>query len=148
MDKIKILLITSNIYGKHLCTNKLQDISKTQDLSTQSFQGTRSEDRIVCKIGFVDYQPDYPPPACPPNCPSVHSHQQNNTLYTVKNTLTFAQSPYHIFLLKAVIHLPANLPARLPDQLLATHLVTCLPTCLLTYLPTCDPSLPAYLPGQ
>ena len=39
-------------YGKHLCTNKLQDI-KTQNPSTRAFQGTRSEDRIVCKIGFV-----------------------------------------------------------------------------------------------
>ena len=35
-------------------TNKLQDISKTQDPSTRSFQGPRSEDRIVCKIGIVD----------------------------------------------------------------------------------------------
>ena len=50
---MKILLIKSNIYGKHICTNKLQDIIKTQDPSTQSFQGTRSEDRIVCKMGFV-----------------------------------------------------------------------------------------------
>ena len=34
-------------------TNKLQDISKTQNPSTRSFQGTRFEDRIVCKIGIV-----------------------------------------------------------------------------------------------
>ena len=33
--------------------NKLQDISKTQNPSNRSFQGTRSEDRIVCKIRFV-----------------------------------------------------------------------------------------------
>ena len=31
--------------GETFLTNKLQDISKTQ--------GTRSEDRIVCKIGIV-----------------------------------------------------------------------------------------------
>ena len=32
---------------------KLQDIRKTQDPSTRSFQGTRSEDQIICKIGIV-----------------------------------------------------------------------------------------------
>ena len=51
---MKILLNTSNIYGKHRCTNKVQDISKTQDPSTRSFHGTRFEDQIICKIGFVD----------------------------------------------------------------------------------------------
>ena len=39
--------------GETFLTNKLQDISKTQYPSTCSFQGTRSEDRIVRKIGIV-----------------------------------------------------------------------------------------------
>ena len=40
--------------GETSLTNKLQDISKTQDPSTQLFPGTRFEDRIACKIGFVE----------------------------------------------------------------------------------------------
>ena len=39
--------------GETSLTNKLQDISKTHDPSTRSFEGTRYEDWIVCKIGFV-----------------------------------------------------------------------------------------------
>ena len=39
--------------GETSLTNKLQDISKIKYPSTRSFQGTRSEDRIVCKIGIV-----------------------------------------------------------------------------------------------
>ena len=86
------------------------------------------------------YQTAYHPSACPLNCPSIHSYQQNNTLYAVKNIHSFAQSPY-LLKGKVLIRLPANLPA----------LATCLSTCLLTYLPTCFPQpthLPAYLPGQ
>ena len=47
--------------GESSFTNKLQDISKTQYPSTRSFQGTRSEDQIVCKIGFVDCTNHYMP---------------------------------------------------------------------------------------
>ena len=39
--------------GETSLTNKLQDISKTQYPSPRSFQGTRSEDRIICKIEIV-----------------------------------------------------------------------------------------------
>ena len=94
------------------------------------------------------YQPDYHPPACQPNCPSVNSFQQNNTFYIVKNR--------HIFLLKAVIHLPANLPAHLPACHLPCHLPAYLfpPACPPTYLATwpvatCpNTCLPAKLPGR
>ena len=40
MDRLRTLLITVNIYGKHVYTNKLQD------LSTQSICGTRFGDRL------------------------------------------------------------------------------------------------------
>ena len=39
--------------GETFLTKKVQDISKNQYPNTRSFQGTRSEDRIVCMIGIV-----------------------------------------------------------------------------------------------
>ena len=55
-----MLFILGRVLGQHIqhlgetfLTNKLQDISKTQYPRTRLFQGTRSEDRIACKIGIV-----------------------------------------------------------------------------------------------
>ena len=50
----KILSITSNIYGKFLCINKLQDISKTR-VSNKVFLSSNIRSNPILRFGFGSF---------------------------------------------------------------------------------------------